>query len=152
MNRLLLRGSVDLQVFDPAGHLLHRERGSNLVVLNGKILAAQLINDEVASKPSHFGFGSSVLAVDEAQTALGTEFAFGGYARHAFSISRSSNIITCVTTGSGWQNNSGGNLSMREVGLFNAATSGTLFARFLTTAYTLAASNYVRLSWALTVG
>jgi hypothetical protein len=149
---LSLRGRVRFEILDAEGRLLHRHEGSNVVVLAGKTLAAQLIADEAVGKPSHFGFGSNALAIDEGQTTLGTEFSFIGYARPAFTQSRSANVITYSTSGSGWQNNSGGTLNLREIGLFNAATAGTMFARFLTTAYTLGSNTFLRIAWALTVG
>lgn len=128
--------------------------GHNLVTTVGKDLAATILSTS-GTKPSHFGFGtggSPVVAPAESQTALSAEFSGGWYGRHAFTTTRTTNVITYVTQGSHFVNGSGGSLSLGEIGIFNASTSGTMFARFLTSPYTLAVSDAVRVSWALTVG
>lgn len=145
--RIQLLGSVDLAVVR-AGKIVHRYKGKNLVTTAGKSLYAELAAGS-GTKPSHFGFGSGQTVATESETQLVSEYAYGGYARFAFATSRINNQLTYATTGNGWMNNSGGPLSLGEVGIFNAASGPTMSGRFLTTLYTLAANDYIRLSWVL---
>ena len=129
-------------------------KGRNLVTTVGKELVAQILATS-ATKPSHFGFGtggSPTVPPAEVQTALSGEFAGGWYGRHAFATSRVTNTVTYATQSGHFVNSSGGNLSLGEIGIFNAATSGTMLARFLTTPYTVNAGGVVRVSWALPIG
>lgn len=149
MDRLSLSGLV---VVDVNGRRV--AEGRNLVTTVGKELAAAILAAS-GTRPSHFGFGtggSPTVPPAESQTALAAEFSGGWYGRHAFTTTRTTNVITYVTQGSHFVNGSGGSLSLGEIGIFNASTSGTMFARFLTSPYTLAVSDAVRVSWALTVG
>lgn len=128
--------------------------GSNIVTTVGKELVATILASS-ATKPSHFGFGtggSPIVAPADTQTALSGEFSGGWYARHNFATSRVGNVVSYKTQSGHWVNSSGGTLTLGEVGIFNASSSGTMLARFLTSTFTLATSAVVNVQWDLTVG
>lgn len=126
------------------GKLLWEAEGSNIVVAAGKALIALRLDDQ-GSKPTHMAFGSGTAPAVDGDTVLGTELQ-----RIVFvpAPSITLNAITYKTlfTSSGAQTAS-------EFGIFNAATAGTLLARWLaSTPAIMADTDTLDVTWILTVG
>lgn len=128
------------------------EERDNIVTTVGKNALAALLNSASAGNSivTHMGFGTGTNAVAAGDTTLQTELVIGsnGYNRVAVTRSNpSGNVIQYVATLTGVTNNP----TIQEAGLFNAATSGTLFAHQLTGAVNLAsASDSLQITWQVT--
>jgi hypothetical protein len=126
----------------------------NVITTAGKTALASLLTSASAgtSLVTHIGFGTSVTAVNAADTTLGTELTTGtysGYARQAVTRSNpSGNVTRYVATLTGGT----GNPTVQEAGLFNNVSAGTLFAHQLTGAVNLAtAADSMQVTWDVTM-
>ena len=79
----------------------------------------------------YVGFGSGVVAAALGDTALGTEFAAGAYAR--LDATQGEGAADTYKLTGVWTNATGGAVTVEEVGVFDAAAAGNLIARFTTT-------------------
>lgn len=101
----------------------------NLIVDAGRVLAAQLLYDPAAVPVSYGAIGDGNTTPAVAQTALqGTE-----HQRIALVKSNSSAVVVYEATFTGV----GSPVNVQEAGLFNTVAAGTMFARWLTTPFTL---------------
>lgn len=133
------------------GHLQVRINGeivcdqSNLIVTTGhNMLAARFHTNTSPPDPiSHVAIGTDNTAEADGNTALGTQVH-----RKAWSaFTRSNNVLTLTAS---FGDGEGEGL-IAEAGLFNAATSGTMFARTrLNPARQKATSDVLDLTWTLT--
>lgn len=117
--------------------------GKNLVVNDGEEQIASQLRG-VGSKPTHMAVGNSANAPAEGQSALqGTELA-----RVAFSNeSQTGNQITYTASFTGsWSG------TVEEAGIFDAASAGTMLARFLTGTFDKDSNDEIEIRWTLTVG
>ena len=138
------------------GHIQVRLNGeliedrANVVTVAGKTALAALLNGTAAgnSLVTHMGFGSGTTAAAASQTALTTELSGGGYARVSVTRSNpSAGVIQYQATLTGLSSS----VTVQEVGLFSAATAGTMFARQLTGAVALSsASDSLQITWTVT--
>lgn len=147
--RLPIKGYVVLKVLRN-GKVIDRREGDNLVVQAGKNFIADLIfQDTSQTRFSHMALGSSGAAVLESQTALGTEITSPARQPITAALPGSSNEIQYGAT---FTNNSAGTITVAEAGIFNAATNGTMLARFLTQPVVLSVDDQLEITWTLTVG
>lgn len=149
---LELRGRVKIALRrgGPGGPIVHQEEGDNLVVTNGKNRYAAILrsNDGSTQEPTHVGLGDDGTAVTAADTALGNEHA--APARAVITPSVSGNEVTYTTQHT---NSTGGSLEVNEVGIFDQlAVGGQMFARYLTTGFTMNDTDVLDLVWTLTIG
>tara|TARA_R110002153_G_scaffold274298_2_gene448188 strand:+ start:8831 stop:9250 length:420 start_codon:yes stop_codon:yes gene_type:complete len=118
--------------------------GANLVVTTGYTLFANLIGAS-ATAPSHMAFGDSATAAAISDTALvGTEHervAFGS------TVVADSAIIYTATFGG-----LAGSEICQEMGIFNAASGGTMLCRFITQSFTISNGDVVTVGWTVTIG
>lgn len=139
-----LKGKVVARLYDQNGNLKQEQVADNLVVTAGKQQVAALIAGEAPDVPSHIAIGTSSTAASVGQTALvGTELA-----REAASVSRTGADVEIEATFAAGT----GTGTIEEAGIFNAASSGTMLARFLTGSFAKGASDALTLTWTLTVG
>lgn len=128
----------------------------NVVTTAGKNALASLLNSASGgtSWVTNIGFGTGSTAVAASDTSLTTELTttnYSGYARPIVSRSNpSGNVIQYVASLTGGTP-SGGDVIIQEVGLFNAATTGTLVCHQLTGAVTLSSSSdSLQITWQVT--
>lgn len=132
---------------DNEGNLKYEERGANLVTTAGK----QHIADQLSSSPggaamSHMAVGTGSVAAAIGDTGLGTEVD-----RNALTSRTDSGAV--VTYVADWAAGDATNSALREAGIFNAASSGTLLARYVfASAIDKQASDTLQISWTLTIG
>ena len=137
---ILARGQVEIK---KNGELIYS--GSNVVVTVGYQLVATLVG-ATGTKPSHMAFGDSQVPTTVGMTALqGTEFERVGFDS---TVVTGANITYTATFGTGLVSAA----ICNEVGLFNAATAGTMLARFLTTTFTINPSDTVVVTWTVSFG
>lgn len=139
-----MRGNVLLTVRDAeTGRVIQRQRVKNLVVDTGRTLIAQLLSGS-APRPSHLAVGTSSTAVGGSDTTLISEV--GRVAITTGSVS--GNVLTIAAyIGSAVANG----FTLREVGLLNAASGGTLFARALISSIVKSSSVTITVTWTFTI-
>ena len=121
-----------------AEELLH-----NLVVNAGLNLIRDLLDGDAVAGLTHFAVGTGTTAVAASQTALVTE-TFRAAVTSRTSSAESLSVKYYLPSGSA----NGGTLA--EVGLFNAASSGTMFARAkLASTIAKTSSVTVTFTWAI---
>lgn len=132
---------------DKDGNLKYEEHGANLVTTAGK----QHIADQLSSTPgqaamSHMALGTGAVAAAIGDTTLGTELD-----RNALTSRTDSGAV--VTYIGDWAAGDATSASIREAGIFNAASSGTLLARYVFAAnIDKQASDTLQVTWTVTVG
>lgn len=141
---LSLRGRVKVEVFGPDGALKQTQIVDNLVVTTGKNHSA----DQLSAAPgqaamSHMAVGTGTTAPAAGDTALVTESD-----RNALtSRTDSTNVMTYVGD---WAAGDA-TANLREAGIFNAATVGTMLARALITV-DKGAGDTLKITWTVTLG
>jgi hypothetical protein len=138
-----LKGTWKATLRGPDGKVKTTKRGRNLITTAGKSLAADLIGVTGGTKLTHIAIGTSSTAAAVGQTALqGSELA-----RSAATVTDPSNTVNMtVTFGAGT-----GTGTIEECGIFNAASLGTMFSRFLTGTITKGAADSLTIDWTLTI-
>lgn len=117
--------NVTADIYDSAtGALIDHRATHNLVVSAGLSLIVALLAGTATVGVTHFGYGTGTTAVTASDTALATQLARDVVTQ----TSQSAGTLTVkYYLSSGTAN---GN-TLGEVGLFNAATGGTMVARAL---------------------
>lgn len=144
MEKISMKGSVDIAVRRASGEVEYFS-GRNLVVDSGKNLMASRLAGGSKNPVSHIAVGSSSQISQETNTALvGTE-----HERVAGTVTVSDNTFTIAGTfGAGIFSD----VTVGEVGLFNAASSGDMLARFTIPVINLAANDTIDISWSIQFG
>lgn len=143
---LKITGEVFIELFGPDGELKEYRHVTNLVVTAGKNhIADQLSSTPGQAAMSHMAIGTGSTAAAAGDTALGTETD-----RNALtSRTDASNVITYVGD---WAAGDGTNAALREAGVFNAASSGTMLCRAVYTLIDKGASDTLKITWNITIG
>jgi len=143
---LAVTGDVLLELFDENGELKITRRVHNLVVDAGE----NHIADQLSASPgqgamSHMAIGTGSTAAAFGDTTLGTEID-----RNALtSRTDSGNVVTYVGT---WAAGDGTNSALREAGIFNAASSGTMLARAVYANIDKQSADTLTITWTVTIG
>lgn len=147
MNNLIIpvKGQATITLRDSRGCIKSRWTQENLIVTAGLEHIASRMVDATDNVMSHMAVGSSDTTPALNQTALqGTE-----HERVSATISRSGATFTAEATfGSGIASD----VNVAEFGIFNAATSGDMLARFISSNFTLPSSDTVDITWSITIG
>ena len=105
---------------------------NNILTTAGLTEAAKRETGETSTTIDYCGIGTSSTAEAESQTSLGSEDSGGSYARRRFSTQGQRKVVNQTAKfGVLWQDShvSGVPLTIKEAGLFTAATSGVMHAR-----------------------
>ncbi len=142
MDNISLEGKFVIKVYRK-DKLIHAEKGTNLVVNTGLNLSAvRTFVGAGGGIVDYMAIGSgtnSPLAVD---TTLQTEIpASRNAAVSATVVGSQATLSFTMTATAGW--------SMREMGLFDDPTAGTMFSRFLTQSVDLVLNDVITLTWVL---
>lgn len=147
MNNLIIpvTGQAQLTWRDPLGCIKSRWTQENLIVSAGLAHIASRMVDDTDDVMSHMAVGSSDTTPALDQTALqGTE-----HERVSATISRDGTSFTVEATfGSGIASD----VNVAEFGIFNAASGGTMLARFISSNFTLPSADTVDITWSITIG
>lgn len=140
-------GKVEGILFNEKGEVKERFKANNLIVTTGKNgIAAQLLPTPDIGKPSYMGIGSSSTAPAAGDTALGSELTTSG-TRAAITTTRSGNVVSFVASfGAGV-----GTGTVREAGIFNASTGGSMYSRVTFSDINKGASDTLQLTWTYTI-
>jgi len=105
---------------------------NNILTTAGLAESAKRDTGEVSTTVDYVGIGTSSTAEAESQTSLGSEDSGGSYARRRLSTQGQRKVVNQTAKyGVLWQDShvSGVPLTIKEAGLFTAATSGVMHAR-----------------------
>lgn len=138
------RENVELVLRGPDGKVKQRELVSNLITTVGRdSIMAQLLATPGVATPTHMAIGTGAAAPAAGDTALGTELD-----RNALtSKTRSTNVVTMVGD---WAAGDGTG-AITEAGIFNAATTGTLYSRATFSVINKGASDTLSITWTYTL-
>lgn len=140
------KGEVSWQYTDAQGHPIAGQTGKthNLVVDSGKAYFASRAINASAAVMGWLAVGTGSTAEAASQTALVTETARVAFA----SMTASGNVITITATVPAGTATG----TLQEIGLFNAASAGTMVSRALTGALSKPAGMGLTFTWTLTIG
>lgn len=145
MEVLKVTGKVKLALRNAEGEIIHAYEGNNLVTNYGQNFIAGRMNSAAAAVPSHLSVGSDGTAPSKEHTALqGTE-----HERVSGTPAVVDNVYAISAEfGSGIS----GDVTCAEFGIFDAASGGNMIARFITTEFTMSATDTLEVDWQLTIG
>lgn len=134
METLHIKGKFRLVCRDASGNIKW-DTGfmSNLITSAGKAQLALLAGDASATPFTYLELGTSSTAVNVSQTALQAAITDSGLARAAATVSRVTTTVTNDTLQLVYEWTASGTKAIEEIGIFNAASSGTMLGRALTT-------------------
>lgn len=122
---LTVTGDLDIELIGPDGQVKQAIHIKNLVVTAGRNFVASRMINTAATAMSHMAIGSGNTAAALGDTALGTELArvaLSGASNSANQNTYSASFGPGVGTG-----------TVREAGIFNANSGGTMLNRALVT-------------------
>ena len=120
------------------------EVANNILTTAGLTESAKRDTGETSTTITHVGVGTSNTAEAESQTALGSEDSGGSYARRALASAGQRKVVNQTAKyGMLWQDShvSGVPITLKEAGLFTAATSGVMHARVVFTDFAMASGD-----------
>ena len=137
-------GTIEAKLFDPGDGTVHDVRTfKNAVVDAGRAATAARLVASAVGPITHMACGSSATAVAAGQTTLVTEVARVA-ASTATSAAAVATIIATFPAGTATG-------TVNEIGLFNASSNGTMYARALTGAIGKPANLSLQFTWTITL-
>lgn len=156
-NTIQANGSLSIVLFDTEKNMLKKEIFiPNLVVATGKTFIASRMVSASANVMSHVGLGLSANAETSSDVALVEELTTGagytGYARQTFtSAVASNNVVTYTATFAANIPSNVGGAAIREAGIFNAASGGTMLCRTTFPTVTKLPADSLTITWSITI-
>ena len=120
------------------------EIANNILTTAGLAESAKRDTGETSTTITHVGLGTSSTAEAESQTSLGSELSGGSYARRALASAGQRKVVNQTSKyGMLWEDAHVNPLpvTLKEAGLFTAATSGIMHARVVFTDFTLSSGD-----------
>lgn len=141
-----ITGEVFLELVDTYGRIKDRQHVTNLVVDAGEAhIADRLSTSPGGNAMSHMAIGTGSTAAAFGDTALGTETDRNALTSRTDAV----NVVTYVGT---WGAGDGTNSALREAGIFNAASTGTMLARAVYANIDKQAADTLTITWTVTIG
>jgi hypothetical protein len=141
-----IMGDVFLELVDENGELKDYQHVKNLVVDAGENhIADQLSSSPGGAAMSHMAIGTGSTAAAFGDTALGTETDRNALTSRTDSV----NVVTYVGT---WSAGDGTNSALREAGIFNNSSGGTMLARAVYSNIDKQAGDTLTITWTVTIG
>ena len=138
------KGHVRVTITDARGHIVEQFEQRNLVVTAGRNLLRDFLNNTAPTGLTHIALGTDATASDATQTALVAEVYRDLITSRATDVGQLTLTLYLGTT------QANGN-TLREVGLFNAASLGTMYARVpLASSIAKTSAIAVTFTWTLT--
>jgi hypothetical protein len=144
-NTPVIRGHLRLELRGPNGQLKDARDVENLIVTTGRdAIIERLDSSPTTAAPTHMAVGTGATAPVAGNTALGAELD-----RNALSSNTSAGgVLTLVGN---WAAADATNSAIAEAGVFNAASTGTLYSRATFTAINKGASDTLQITWTYTL-
>ena len=125
-----LTGRVYTEIKRKDGSVERKDWGNNIIVNNGLAAWAGLAGGVDGIAPfQYLALGTGATAEDASQTQLTNEVSASGLSRKKATISRTTDTITNDTLRLETTWTATANVTVREVGVFNAGSSGLMCAR-----------------------
>ena len=137
MDTIKFTGKFKLECRDKHGNLKWSEVVPNGVTTAGKAQIALLAGDASATPFTYLAVGTDATAFGIGQTALVAEIVDSGLSRASATVSRVTTTVTNDTLRLVKTWTATGAKTVEEIGAFNAASTGTLLCRALTTSKTV---------------
>jgi hypothetical protein len=149
VDRINLRGSLEISLKDTSGKELEHRSIQNVVVTVGRrwvLQQLETLDQQTAQTISHLAVGTSTTAPATGDTALGSE-----NTRKAIGTFSTANLTSNPPS---WQaqvsfNTNEANTTLGEVGLFQSSSGGTLFARATFATINKTTSNTLSISYTI---
>lgn len=138
-------GSLIVQRINELGQVVETREIPNLVVAVGKNFIASRIAGTASAVMSHMAIGSDSTAAASGNTTLGTEL--GRVALGTAGGAASANAVTFTATFPAGT----GTGDVKEAGIFNASTAGTMLCRTTFPIVTKQAGDSIAITWVVTV-
>ena len=153
-----INGALSFVLTDTETGLVRQELYvPNLVVTAGKGFIASRMVGTTQSVMSHMAIGTSSTGELAGDTALGAELTAGGgytgYSRASLSVSTASNNVVTYSANFPANNPSApaGGAVLREAGIFNASTAGTMLCRTTFPIVTKLPADALTITWTITI-
>ena len=157
-NMIEVQGALSIVVTDTLTNQIKQELYvPNLVVSTGKTFIASRMVGTSANIMSHMGIGTNSTTELVSDTGLGAELTvaggYTGYARAALSIATSSSNVVTYSANFAANNPSApsGGAVLREAGIFNASTAGTMLCRTTFPTVTKLPADALTITWTITI-
>ncbi len=137
MDALTLKGTYRLIHGRADGTIVSDETVNNIVTNAGKAQLALLAGDSTAVPFTYLALGTSSTAVSATDTALTAEITDTGLARTVGTVTRITTTVTNDTLQISYMWTATGSKTVEEIGVFNAASTGTILSHALTTSKVL---------------
>lgn len=124
-------GQIDFKITRANGEV-EEWSVNNLITSAGKAQLALLAGDASATPFTYLALGSSTTAPEIGQTALIAEITTNGLGRAAATVSRVTTDVTNDTLQLTYTWTATGSVTVEEIGIFNASSSGVMLGRALT--------------------
>ena len=129
---LKLTGTYTLEIKDVNGKTRDISEIKNLVVTAGKGLITSRLGSSGSAAATYVAVGTSSTAASAGQTALVAEITDSGLERAAATVSQATITTTNDTYQAVYTWTASGSKTVEEVGVFNAASSGSMLSRAVT--------------------
>jgi hypothetical protein len=137
-------GKVTFKHLDANGNVLFEQTVPNLVVTSGlEWMAARMIDSSIPSAMSHIGLGESDTTPALADVSLGAQL---GRVSLTGSSVTDNEVTYTATFGSGAATG-----AVKEAGIFNASTGGTMLCRTTFPVINKGAADSLAVTWVITV-
>lgn len=133
INTITLKGTYTFEIRDVNGNIRDGFTIDNIVTNVGKAQLALLTGDASAVPFTYLALGTSSTAVAATDTTLGAEITDSGLERAVGTVSRVTTTVTNDTFQITKTWTATGSKTVEEVGVFNAASTGTMLSHALTT-------------------
>ena len=133
MDTTKLKGIYNFEIRDKDGNLKDKWEVENLVTNAGFAQLALLAGDATAVPFTYLAVGTSATAPAVTDTTLTAEVVTNGLERAAGTVSRVTTTVTNDTYKITYTWTASGSVTVEEVGVFNAASAGTMLSHALTT-------------------
>jgi hypothetical protein len=133
INTVTLKGTYTFEIRDVDGNIKDSWTVDNIVTNAGKAQLALLTGDASAVPFTFLAVGTSATAVAATDTTLTAEIVDSGLARSAGTVSRITTTVANDTFQITKTWTATGSKTVEEVGVFNAASAGTMLSHALTT-------------------
>lgn len=140
---LSVKGDLEITLIDEKGNVKEHMAVPNLIVTVGKNHIAARIQGTSQGVMSYMAIGTVATTPTVGDLTLNTEIARVALATYT----NSTNTIQATATFAGGT----GTGTLREAGLFNASTGGTMLAHTTFPAITKASSDTLSITWTITI-
>lgn len=155
-NMIEVSGALSIVVTNPEGIVTQELYVPNRVVTTGKNFIASRIVGTASDIMSHMGIGTNPTAEIDGDTTLGSELSTGtytNYSRAALLTKSATNNVVTYSANFPANNPSApaGGAILREAGVFNASTGGTMLCRTTFPTVTKLPADALTITWTITI-